>query len=70
MSKTITAIQNDTIDSICWRYYGRSAGVVEKVLEANSQLADIGVILPIGTSVILPDIDTPQQTRQTIQLWD
>lgn len=70
MSKTITAIQNDTIDSICWRYYGRSAGVVEKVLEANPQLADIGVILPIGTHVILPNIDTPQQTRQTIQLWD
>ncbi|KAA8734922.1 phage tail protein [Acinetobacter qingfengensis] len=70
MTQTITAIQNDTIDSICWRYYGRSAGVVEKVLEANPKLADIGVILPIGTEVILPDIDTPQQTKQTIQLWD
>ena len=70
MSKTITAIQNDTIDSICWRYYGRSSGVVEKVLDENPQLAEIGVILPIGTEVILPDIETPQQTKQTIQLWD
>ncbi|MDM1022063.1 tail protein X [Acinetobacter sp. VNK23] len=70
MPKSITAIQNDTIDSICWRYYGRSSGVVEKVLQANPQLAEIGVILPIGTSVTLPDIDTPQQTKQTIQLWD
>lgn len=67
MAKQIFAIQNDTIDAICWRYYGRSSGVVEKVLEANSEL---GVILDIGTPVILPDIDTPQQTKQTIQLWD
>ncbi|WP_038342998.1 tail protein X [Acinetobacter sp. A47] len=63
-------IQHDTIDSICWRIYGRSSGVVEKVLEANPQLADFGVILPIGTEINLPDLDTPQQTKQTIQLWD
>lgn len=67
MAKQIFAIRNDTIDAICWRYYGRSSGVVEKVLEANPEL---GVILDIGTPVILPDIDTPQQTKQTIQLWD
>ena len=70
MSKIVTAIQNDTINSICWRYYGRSTGVVEKVLESNSNLAEFDVFLPIGTSVYLPDIDTPQQTRTTIQLWD
>ncbi|MDN5622049.1 MAG: tail protein X [Acinetobacter sp.] len=70
MSRTVTAVQNDTIDSICWRYYGRSSGVVEAVLEANPNLADVGVFLPIGTSLILPDIDSPQQTKQTIQLWD
>ncbi|KXZ67917.1 Phage Tail Protein X [Acinetobacter venetianus] len=70
MSKTVTAIQNDTVDSICWRYYGRSSGVVEKVLVANPHLSELSVILPMGTSLILPDIDTPQQTKQTIQLWD
>ena len=32
---TIYAIQNDTVDAICWRNYGRSAGVVEAVLEQN-----------------------------------
>lgn len=70
MSKKIFAIQNDTIDAICWRYYGRSSGVVEKVLVANPHLSELGVILPLGTSLILPDIETPQQTKQTIQLWD
>ena len=70
MSKTIIALQNDTIDAICWREYGRSAGVVEMVLEANPKLTTFGVFLPIGTPVTLPEIETPTQTKQTIQLWD
>lgn len=70
MSKTIKSIQNDTIDSICWRYYGRSVGVVEQVLSANPQLDEFGVILPIGTDVLLPDLDSPQNTQPSINLWD
>ena len=68
--KTIIAIQNDTVDQICWREYGRSSGIVEKVLEANPKLAEFGAFIPMGTVVVLPDIQTPQQTKQTIQLWD
>ncbi|MCF9034722.1 tail protein X [Acinetobacter nectaris] len=68
--KTVKSIQNDTIDSICWRYYGRSSGVVEMVLQANPQLAELDPILPIATDVVLPDISTPQKTETTINLWD
>ncbi len=68
--KTIHALQNDTIDAICWREYGYSAGIVEKVLEANPKLSSLGAFLPMGTEVILPDKETPQQTKQTINLWD
>ena len=70
MPKTIFALQHDTVDEICWRVYGRSSGVVEKVLEANPKLAELDAFLPIGTEVTLPDIETPQQIKQTIQLWD
>lgn len=70
MAKTINALQYDTVDAICWREYGRSSGIVEKVLEANPRLAELGVFLPMGTEVILPDIEAPQQIKQTIQLWD
>lgn len=70
MAKTIIALQNDTVDAICWREYGKSSGVVEKVLEANPKIAGLGVFLPMGIEVILPDIETPQQIKQTIQLWD
>ena len=70
MSKTITTLQNDTVDAICWREYGRSSGVVEAVLEANPKLAEYGAFIPMGMQVILPEILTPTQTKQTIQLWD
>ena len=70
MAKTINALQYDTVDAICWREYGRSSGVVEKAPEANPELAALGPFLPMGTEVFLPDIETSQQIKQTIQLWD
>lgn len=69
MASTVHASQGDTLDAICWRHYGRTAGVVEQVLDANPGLASLGPILPHGTAVQLPDITTQQQ-RQTVQLWD
>lgn len=43
---TVIANQSDTVEAICWRYYGRTAGVTEAVLEANHGLADHGPTLP------------------------
>ncbi|ANI30002.1 MULTISPECIES: tail protein X [Yersinia] len=65
----ILAQQNDTVDALCWRYYGRTAGVTEQVLAANPGLADRGPILPHGYPVTMPDI-TPAATSQLLQLWD
>ena len=50
----VRAVQGDTVDLICWRTYGRTAGITEQVLEANPALADLGPELPIGTLVTLP----------------
>ncbi|MFK7044782.1 tail protein X [Acinetobacter baumannii] len=68
--KEIYAIQNDTVDAICWREYGRSTGVVEQVLAANPHLSEFGPFIPMGTKVQLPNIPTPQNKVQSIQLWD
>lgn len=70
MSKTVTAVQGDTIDLICWRYYGRTAGIVEAVLEANPLLSEQEPILELGTRIFLPDLPAQQQVQQTISLWD
>ncbi|MBL4860973.1 MAG: tail protein X [Acinetobacter sp.] len=68
--KTVYALQDDTVDAICWRNYVRSSGVVEAVLEANPHLSAFGPFLPMGTKVQLPEIQTQQNKTQSIQLWD
>lgn len=62
--------QNDTVDALCWRHYGRTAGVTEAVLEANPGLADHGPILPQGLVVNMPEVQTSAPQRQMVNLWD
>ena len=52
------AQQGDTLDMICARYYGRTEGVFESVLAANPGLAELGAVLPHGTVVELPDVQS------------
>lgn len=67
--RVVTASQGDTVDLICWREYGRTAGVTEAVLEANPGLAGLGAVLPLGIRVTLPDV-LPTQKQTTVKLWD
>lgn len=66
---SIRANQGDTVDLICWRHYGRTAGITEAVLEANPGIAAHVPFLPMGLEITLPDT-APQQQREIIQLWD
>jgi phage tail protein X len=61
--------QGDSTDLLCQRYYGRTAGVTEQVLEANPGLAEYGAVLPIGLRVEMPDRPAPVITAR-VQLWD
>ena len=63
------ALQGDTLDAICARYYGRTEGVVEAVLADNPGLSELGVILPHGTAIELPEADSAART-ETVNLWD
>lgn len=65
----VYAMQGDTLDALCVRYYGRTEGVVETVLQANPGLSELGVILPHGTATDLPDVET-SPTAETLNLWD
>ena len=70
MPVAVRANQNDTVDALCWRHYGRTAGVTEAVLEANPGLADHGPILPQGLVVNMPKVQTSAPQRQMVNLWD
>ncbi|NVZ96767.1 tail protein X [Pseudomonas sp. B6001] len=70
MPVAVCANQNDTVDALCWRHYGRTAGVTEAVLEANPGLADHGPILPQGLVVNMPEVQASAPQRQMVNLWD
>ena len=70
MAVTVRAQQNDTVDALCWRHYGRTAGVTEAVLQANPGLADHGPTLPLGLTVQMPETQTAAPQRQMVNLWD
>ena len=65
----VYAMQGDTLDALCARYYGRTEGVVETVLQANPGLSELGVILPHVTAIDLPDVASSPVT-ETINLWE
>jgi phage tail protein X len=68
---TVRSRQGDTVDALCWRELGATAGVVAQVLELNRGLAALGPILPVGTPVLLPERSTvTPPVLPTIQLWD
>lgn len=66
----VRSMQGDTVDLICWRYFGRTAGVVEQVLDLNRGLAGLGPVLPIGTLITLPQQPAQAGTKRIVQLWD
>lgn len=62
--------QGETLDALCQRVLGRTAGVTERALQLNPGLADRGPVLPHGTLVILPDEKAAEPTiADTLQLW-
>ncbi|MFM9269970.1 tail protein X [Halomonas elongata] len=66
----VRAHQGETLDRLCYRVLGRTAGVTEQALELNPGLAELGPELPHGTLVMLPDEHAAAPPiANTIQLW-
>ena len=60
----------ETIESICFPFYGSSLGYTEVVLDANSDLALQPAILPPGLRITLPEPARVTARQPTIQLWE
>lgn len=68
----VRARQGDTLDAICWRELGTTAGgLVEAAFGLNRGLADAGPVLAEGTIVTLPAPPASSApVRETVNLWD
>ena len=64
-----TAQDLETMDELCYRTAGRTAGVVEATLAANPGIAALGPHLPAGTVVQIV-VPPTTKNRNTINLWD
>lgn len=67
----IRANQDEPLDALIWRTTGLASGAVERVLDANPGLADMGTHLPEGFPVFLPPLtDVSPSPLALINLWD
>lgn len=70
MTNTYITRQGETVDIACWKHYGQTSVVTEAVLEANAGLADLGAILPMGTLILMPVVETRAAASCLVGLWE
>lgn len=63
--------QDETVDLACWKHYGYTAGITERVLDTNPDLAAKGPILPLGTKIQMPVVvNEIPEAIPVLKLWD
>lgn len=72
MPRTVKAQQGDTLDLVCWRELGTTAGgTVENALTLNPNLNSLSELLPEGIEILLPDPPAAAVADlATVNLWD
>lgn len=63
--------ENMTLELVVWAALGsQDDGVVEQAFALNPGLAALGVFIPVGTFVELPEPQAAKPAlRETVQLW-
>lgn len=68
--KTYSTIDGDVLDDICLKYYGQTSDVVERVLDVNPLLAELGPVYSAGVKISLPDFPRLKVKKENVRLWD
>lgn len=59
-----------TLDLVVWKALGRQDDLlVERTLELNPGVASLGVVLPVGTVIELPELTERSEPAETVRLW-
>lgn len=67
--RTISALQNDTLDAIAYRVYAnRSVEMLPQLIESNADYTP-NAVLKAGSIILLPS-DSARSTAPSIKLWD
>ena len=65
----VYTMQNETIDALAYRVFGKTAGIVEIIYQNNPKLCEFPAILPMGTEVNVPET-VAEKNKNSINLWD
>lgn len=70
MSRIVTALQGEPLDGLVWRATGQGSAATDLVLNTTPALGAIGLALPEGTPVPIPDLPSTPAEIGLVQLWD
>ncbi|OTQ74086.1 MULTISPECIES: tail protein X [unclassified Gilliamella] len=65
----VYTMQNESIDALAYRVFGKTAGIVEIIYQNNPKLCELPAILPMGIEVNVPE-SVPEKNSNSINLWD
>ena len=65
----VYTMQNETIDALAYRVFGKTAGIVEIIYQNNPKLCELPAILPMGLEVNVPEL-VSEKNFNSINLWD
>jgi len=66
MIRLVVQRTRTTLDLLLWRQHGVSGqSLIEHALAANPGVADLGVELPLGTVLFLPEMAAPAPAQAT-----
>ena len=69
---TVARYHGQTLSSIIWRRFkAPMEGLAERTLNANPHLAELGPVLPFGTSfdLVIPSSDERKLTVPVLRIW-
>lgn len=65
MTTNYTTVDGDMLDNLCFKHYGAIQGYINRVYEANPELAKHPVALPAGITITFPDVVISKE----VNLW-
>lgn len=78
--RRVIELEDLSIDLVCFehafkaladrRVAGKLDGYIEATLEANPSIADRGILLPLGITIILPEFTIRATSTSVVRLWD
>ena len=66
-----TTKQGENLSGILFTHYGKlNSTILAEVLEENQNIAELPLVLPLGTVVVLPQLPSENRDIPVRKLWD